>query len=507
MTTLEPRAAVAAPGMVAAARIPLGAGVLASLLLVFGSMGVGWVGTSSVLWRNPAFTWIRTEPVGVTLAICSLAVGGLLLFWAWLRLGQCAQGWPPSSGRLVRWAMVLWGLPMMFAIPLSSRDVYAYIAQGRLVLSGVDPYTNGISSGANWFGLGADKFWAEAPTPYGPVFLWVEQAVVWLSGGSPELAVFLFRLSSVIGIVLCAYYVVRLAELHGVNPHRALWLSVANPLLLINFIAAVHNDGLMIGLALAGLYYCATKRGLLGVVLITLSIAVKPITVILLPFAGLLWAGKRAGWPRKFGFWAMTAVVSLGLLALMGLLNGFGFGWINGLAAPGSAWLWYAPIGALGFMTMTVASFFGADGWGTAYFVWNAAKVAAVLLALWLIFRGSYDQLVRRLALAFAGVVLLAPIIQSWYLAWLIPLFAVTGIRDGWQSKTLYFTLAFFSVYMISDQLSIYPYLDQRGGSLTTDNAWMLAGAIGLLLAAYIMILDRNTRRLFLPKRWLKDPG
>jgi len=57
----------------------------------------------------------------------------------------------------------------------------------------------------------------------------------------------------------------KLAELHGVNPHRALWLTAANPLFLTNFIASVHNDSLMIGLALAGLYYCATRRVILGI--------------------------------------------------------------------------------------------------------------------------------------------------------------------------------------------------------------------------------------------------
>ncbi|MBQ1443765.1 MAG: polyprenol phosphomannose-dependent alpha 1,6 mannosyltransferase MptB [Renibacterium sp.] len=485
--------------------VPLIAGLIGSLLLLFGSVGIGWVGTSSVLWRNPVFTWMRVEPIGAALSISSLAIGGMLLVRAWLRLGQRAKGWPPASGRIVKQAIVLWGLPMMFAIPLFSRDVYAYIAQGRLVQAGVDPYLNGISSVSNWFGLGADKLWAEAPTPYGPVFLWIEQAVVEISAGSPELSVFLFRLTSVFGIVLCMIYVPRLAVLHGVNPHRALWLSVANPLLLVNFIAAVHNDALMIGLAVAGLYYCATKRGFLGVVLITLSIAVKPITVILLPFAGLLWAGKKAGWSRKFLFWGLTAALSLGLMALMGWINGFGFGWINGLSAPGSVWIWYAPVGAIGLTVATVAGAFGWDGWGIAHGIWNVAKVVAIGLVAWLMFRGTYERIIRRMALAFAAVVLLAPMIQSWYVVWLIPLFAVTGIRNDWQVKSLYFILSFFMIYAISDQLNVYPYLQQRDAWLSLDNARIAAALIGLGFALYIVLVDRKTRKLFLQDQQIRD--
>lgn len=479
---------------------PLTAGFVGAILLMIGSLGIGWLGSSSVLWQSPILIWFRTEQSGVLLAICCLAVGGLLLFRSWLRLGQYAKTWPPASGRLVRWVIVLWGLPMMLAIPLSSRDVYAYIARGRLVQAGVDPYLNGISSVPNWLGLGTDRFWAEAPTPYGPVFLWIEQAVVAVSGGSPELAILLFRVVSALGILLCAFYVVRLAELHGVNPNRALWLAVANPLMLINFIAAGHNDGLMIGLALAGLYYAATKRGVLGIVLISLSIAVKPITVILLPFAGLLWAGKQTSWLRKLSFWFFTAMISLALLTLMGWLNGFGFGWIKGLSAPGSASIWYAPMGAFCYLVMAVVSSLGGDGWAATHLFWDAAKVLAVLLAIWLMFRGNYQHIVRRLALAFAGIVFLLPMVQSWYVAWLIPLFAVTGIRDGWQTKLLYFVLAFFAVYLVSDQLSIYPYLGQNGGWLSIGNALIPAGLIGAVAAIYIMLIDLKARGLFLPR-------
>ena len=202
----------------------------------------------------------------------------------------------------------------MFSVPLFSRDVYAYIGQGRLMVEGFNPYENGISALSNYFQLGADKMWTEAPVPYGQLFLWIEQFVVWATNVHPEGSIMLFRLVALAGVVLCVIYVPKLAELHGVNPHRALWLTAANPLFLTNFIASVHNDSLMIGLALAGLYYCATRRVILGIVLVTLSISVKPITIVFLPFIGLLWAGKNASWPRKFVFWGLTAGISLALL-------------------------------------------------------------------------------------------------------------------------------------------------------------------------------------------------
>ena len=99
--------------------------------------------------------------------------------------------------------MVAWGLPMMFSVPLFSRDVYAYIGQGRLMVEGFNPYENGISALSNYFQLGADKMWTEAPVPYGQLFLWIEQFVVWSTNVHPEASIMLFRLAALVGVVLC----------------------------------------------------------------------------------------------------------------------------------------------------------------------------------------------------------------------------------------------------------------------------------------------------------------
>ncbi|WP_449373167.1 hypothetical protein [Arthrobacter psychrolactophilus] len=158
------------------------------------------------------------------------------------------------------------------------------------------------------------------------MFLWLSRGVVAITGAQPDFSVLLFRVIACIGVLLCVIYVPKLAALHGVNGARALWIAVANPLFLISFIASSHNDALMVGLAVAGIYFAATHRGLLGVVLVTGSIAVKPITIVLLPFVGLLWAGQAAGWGRRFLFWAATGLLSLALLVLMGLPGNLGLG-------------------------------------------------------------------------------------------------------------------------------------------------------------------------------------
>jgi hypothetical protein len=223
---------------------------------------------------------------------------------------------------------------------------------------------------------------------------------------------------------------------------------------------------------------------------VTLSIAVKPITIVFLPFVGLLWAGKEAGWLRKFAFWGLTAGLSLGILALMSLVNGFGFGWINGLSAPGSIYIWYAPVGLIGLVVASLANAFGLDGLVLADWVFDAGKLLSVGIVAWQIFRGGHDRLIRRLTLAFAAIVVLAPMIQSWYVVWLIPLFAVTGIRNDWQVKALYFVVSFFMIYAISDQLEVFPYLQTADLGLALALARVAAAVTGLLFGLYLIFWD-----------------
>ena len=50
------------------------------------------------------------------------------------------------------------------------------------------------------------------------------------------------------------------------------------------------------------------------------------------------------------------------ILYALSLVNGYGFGWINGLSAPGSVAIWYAPVGLIGMVVASIASVLGLDG-------------------------------------------------------------------------------------------------------------------------------------------------
>ncbi|WP_394525510.1 polyprenol phosphomannose-dependent alpha 1,6 mannosyltransferase MptB [Paenarthrobacter nicotinovorans] len=476
-------------------------GILGSTMMALASLGIGWLAPVSELRRLSLFIWLRTEIWGVVLSVALLAAGGMLLTRAWLRLGQRLPSLGHNASLIITRAILFWSAPLLFCAPLFSRDVYAYIGQGRLMLEGLNPYKYGISALPNYFQLGADKMWTEAPVPYGQLFLWIEQAIVTLTGLHPEWSVILFRVVSAAGVAITAYYVHKLAIHYGVNPARALWISICNPVSITNFIASVHNDSLMIGLALGGLYAALTGRPKRGVLLLTLAVSIKPISLIFLPFIALIWAGKHSTWGQRIRCGVLAGLLSISALTLLGMLAGTGLGWIDGIFDRGNLWIWYAPIGLAGLIVASIGNALGADGWHWSTWVHQLGKIASLVIVGWQIFRREHADVTQRLAIAFAALVLLAPMIQAWWILWFLPLFAVIGIPEGWQSKAIYALTIFFMIYAISDQLDVYPYLNTGDLGLPLAFARTLAAILAVAAGLYMMFLDPRTKRIFRPNQ------
>ena len=475
-------------------------GTIGSLLMMIGSFGIGWLAPASPLRLMQWVIPLRFNETGVMVCIILTALGAMALTREWLRLSQKLPSWGEQSKKWVTAAALCWMTPMIFAFPLFSRDVYSYFVQGKAYANGLNPYEDPTSAVNNFFQLGADQLWSESPPPYGPFIIWLQGEVVKLAGESPDAGFYLFRGVALIGVALTAFFLPKLARLHGVNPTRACWLCLANPLFLVQFVASAHNDALMIGFMVAGTYVAARWRtlwgGFGGITLITLAVAVKPLALVALPFIGLLWAGRHASWPRRLLFWSLSLALCIAELWVLGIANGYGFDWLKGLATTGGVWIWYAPVGALGFLSELWAD---AMGWNGALFkevVFTTGQLLGMLGAGLLALFGRDERIVRRLALALACVVMLNPMIQAWYVVWLIPFFAATGIRRDWHVDFFFLTTLFFMLWAVSDQLDVFPYLE-----FDMNMGRLVAVAVALVYALYVMFIDPSTRRVFRRRR------
>lgn len=482
-------------------------GFLGALLVLAGSFGSGWLAQGSAMNRWEWLIPVRTTALGVGISIALVTAGAWVMMTAWLRLGRRLRPWAENM-RPIWTASILWSIPLLFCVPILSRDVFAYVGQGRIVLGGGDPYVQTISSVNNWLQMGTDVTWSDSLTAYGPVFFWLAAGIVWLSGINLEISILGFRLLAWVGILLLLVFVPKLARLYGANGSKAAWYTVPNPLLLISFVASSHNDALMAGLSVVAVYFAARRRGVLAIVFLVLSIAIKPITIVLLPFLGLMWAGPQAGWPKRIAYWAVSGGLTLGLLFLIGLPGGFGFGWVKATLASGTDY--YLPYAPLGLMVAVVTQFalsFGLDSGWVLPVVQTGGRLVAVAIILYLILRGSYANLLRRMVLAFAALVVFSPVIHPWYLLWLLPFFAALGIRDDWQRLWVYATVAFFLAYGCVDQIYSWEFLRPQLGLFR-----MISLLTSIACCLMLVLASSHNRRAFVglvrhPSRMLRLRG
>jgi alpha-1,6-mannosyltransferase len=416
------------------------AGTIGSALLALGGVGVGAV----PVFRDPVadafgLSWLHTSYSGRWIALALVIAGVVLLTGAWWRIGRRLSELGPRT--LLRVAG-LWSLPLLVAPPLFSRDVYAYAGQANLVVNGRDPYDVGPGALLGPLVLGVDPVWLATPSPYGPLFLGLAGAVVELTGERLVLAVLGLRLLAVLGLLLVAWGLPRLAVAHGVPAERALWLGLANPLVLLHGVGGAHNDALMVGLLVAGLAVAQTVRlpswvtrhlavrMALAAALITLAALVKVPAVAALAFLPLT---VHAGWRERARAALVVLVSAAGTAVVVTAVSGLGWGWLTALGAGRARLSLFSPVTGLGVAVGEGLTALGVvdDPGPVLDVVLGLGVLAGVAVACVLLLRATELGALRALGLTLVVVVVLGPVVQPWYLLWgVVLLAAVAGERS-----------------------------------------------------------------------------
>lgn len=425
---------------------------LGVLLIGLGSVGVGWLPPLYDVHVNPLLEALRLTDQGQLIGRIAVILGGALLVHSWLVLGLAVlRDFAVTVSQL--WALLaVWISVLMFVPPLFSRDVYSYIAQGRLMVLGLDPYETGVGALPGWFQLGPDPMWAESPTPYGPLFLLIQHGIAAITMTSPTWAVILFKLTCVAGIALMATAVSRLATAHGIDAASATWLTVLNPLVVMHLFAGVHNDALMIGFLLWSFVFAVDRRTVLSLVALAFAIATKPIALLALPFVVLAVQPKLTSRVRLWAAWIGAAIAEVLILSGLGALNGVGFGWIGALSTPASVATLLSPPTALAELIGLITNRFGIDSYSYVLPVLRTLGLAIALgIIAWLALRPSGRSALRSAGLAFTSIVALSPVVQPWYLLWALPLVACSGLLRAWHLRAIVAGTAAFVMYSLSE--------------------------------------------------------
>jgi len=360
--------------------------------------------------------------------------GMVLMVRAWLRLHRVTRLHPGIPVSRFVPVLCAWMAPLLVVAPLFSHDLYSYVGQGEEMTRHINPYQYGpgvLGIGGNPFASGVDSIWNNVTSPYGPVFLWLAGAVLTVVNHDYLAALVGFRFLAVVGVVLMAVFIPRLARSYGRDGAKAFVLVALNPLVLLHLVAGGHNDALMMGLLVAGLALARERHPVLGIVLCSLGALVKVPALVGVVYIGWDWLGDVPV-RRRLRPVVTAGVISLAVMTAVSLTVGLGWGWLRGLTNPNTVRSWMDPATAVGLAAGKLISGVGLGD--HSHLLLTIARGGALLLAaaigvkLLLGAKGGVSSL-RAIALTMLAVVLLGPVVQPWYLLWGLVLLAPIAER------------------------------------------------------------------------------
>ena len=345
---------------------------------------------------------------------------------------RAAQATVAPTRAILVWALVppvIFALLLLCTLPLTSRDIFHYIMEGRtLGLHGANPYLMPPSAFPD-DPLLAYSNWDDYTSPYGPLWLLASGGLAAIARDSLFWNVFLFKFLAFLGYLACAALIWAILRAIGRPPLAGTVFWLWNPLVLIEFPAAGHNDVLMLTLLLGGLWLALTGRARWAVAAIATAAMVKSVAIIALPL--VVWHAV-APLPR----WRARIVAALGLSWPAALVIGATLGpfWA-GAASFGplrESGLYYSSSGHIMRIILTQA--IGSALAGEVVRLFLAALLVAGYVLIMRRTVGPPERLLRGAAMAFLLLIALWPFLVPWYSAWVVALVGAYGVRRfGWS--------------------------------------------------------------------------
>lgn len=398
-----------------------------SVCVLMGSLSPAYLPQASPFW-----SWLprTSQGVGVLRWVGTVLtmLGIALLFVAWFRLqprDRSQRERPP----LRNWAVLsIVCVPLLVAPPVFSHDVYSYVAHGWLLHNGLDPYQVGPGALPGYVADQVSWVWRETPAPYGPLSLRISQGLATIAGFDPLKAALLHRIPAIVGVALIGFAVPRIAGILRMNRAFASWFVLLNPLLLIDFVGGAHNDALMTGCMVFGIWLTLRFRDrwfaiLVGAVAVGVGASIKQpaaLAAVALPFLVRPWTSwKLRPMLDAVGRSLLALGISVLTFVIITFATGLGFGWLRSSDVPGQV----DTIAIVVLLGRGVQSIFDAGGHeaaGALAFELIRKSGYVVILVGMVIFAVKYlgAQPVRFVSWALLWFALWVPAMHSWYFQW-----------------------------------------------------------------------------------------
>lgn len=323
--------------------------------------------------RFPAFATVPPAPFALLAWSCVIGLWLVYLPLVWKMRAQ------PIDVRMVAVGAVALGLLAVLVPPLFSTDPFSYAMYGRFAsVYHANPYLATANSVAPADPLTPYLYWRDIPSPYGPLWTLLSQALMLGKGATPLELILRFKVVAFALVMLDGWAIYRLVQRRW--PEQAGWAYLAfawNPLVLIEGIVIGHNDVLILAVMLGSACLLLRSRPILSIAGLTASALIKYSTLpvvglgglrLLLraPMRGRPWLAVRIGATML----AVAACAFLpywtGYSSIMSTVNEPGRG-LNNFLLRGIGW-------ALSVVT---------GGWVSARTPARAVALAAALFGIW----------------------------------------------------------------------------------------------------------------------------
>jgi hypothetical protein len=322
--------------------------------------------------------------------------------------------------------------------PLGSDDIYRYLWDGRVQSAGIDPYAYAPADTALAYLHTADlPARVNNPsyhTPYFPLTHWIF-LLAWKVAGENILGL---KVLLFIAECLTLFVLGRALRARAI-PLQNILLYALCPLPVFMFALDAHIDGLGLPLFLLGLVLWGGGRRTLSLVLFGLSLAIKPVALVLLP--GLFLSVRP--WRER----AMVIAVPLLVVAVQFVPYLWTSDPFAGIASFGRNWYYNGAAFEALFAVLR-------DNL-------SARVICAILLSASLLAvawqRFSLPVAAYRSVLL---LLLLSPVVHPWYICWLAVLVPLTSAWSGISLVALASLTSFTLVeYLTSGHWGIDPWI------------------------------------------------
>ena len=295
--------------------------------------------------------------------------------------------------------------------PLGSDDVYRYLWDGKVQAHGVNPYRYAPSD-PELHALRSDILptrvnHPDMKTVYFPFAQWIYFVCYHLSGES----VWGFKLLLLLAeaaTLLTLFLLLR----HFAMPPKLLLLYALCPLPVLQFAIDAHLDALGFPLLLGGLLLYARGRALPGLFLLGLSLAVKPVGLVILPVLFF----QENTWTARI----RVVLIPLITVAVQFLPYLAGTHPFDALLVFAGNWLFNGPV--FSALHLLIANNL------------HTRLVCAVLLVLVLllvVLLPGRRTWLEKIYYAILALLLLSPVVHPWYVGWLAVLLPLVPRWSG----------------------------------------------------------------------------